>query len=92
VNLNVKGLGELGRLLPVVILLWWVIIAVVHLAFAAAIFTDASAIARRRGFSTFVTPVIWALAALVTGPLGVLAYWLVHHSTLNPQKPELPDS
>ncbi|MBC8095111.1 MAG: hypothetical protein H7Y43_04800 [Akkermansiaceae bacterium] len=87
-NLNFTGLGDLGGLIPVALLIWWVLVIIVHVAFAVGIFTDASAVARRRGFSTIVTPVIWALAALVTGALAVLVYWLMHHSTLNPHKPD----
>lgn len=87
-NLNFTGLGNLGGLIPFAAFIWWVLVIIVHVAFAVGVFMDASAIVRRRGFATIVTPVIWALAALVTGPLAVLVYWLMHHSTLNPHKPD----
>lgn len=86
---NVPGLAKLVPLLAVV---WWAILIIVHVSFAVAIFKNASALERQRGSSMLGAPIIWALAALMGGVLTVLAYWFIHHSSLNPQKPEPTNS
>ena len=73
--------------MPVLIMLWWALLIVVHLGFYIGVWTDATTVARQRGQTTFVAPFIRALAVLPGGVLTVLVYWVVHHSSLNPHKP-----
>ena len=55
--------------------------AVVHIISALVVLVDA----RRRVVAQrtlwFVWPSIWALVTLLTGPLVVLAYWVMHYSS-----------
>ena len=74
---------------PLLALVWMVVVVVVHVSFSVTIFVDASALARKRGYTTFVSPIIWSLAALMGGVLAVLVYWIIHHSSLNRDRPEL---
>lgn len=62
---------------------FWVLIIIVHIAFAAGVFADAS---ERRGLQ-FVAPFVWALATLVGGVFVAGVYWAVHCSTLRPVTP-----
>ena len=56
---------------------------IVHIAFSAAVYTDASRFQKDNGKLVFVGPVIWSLAALFGGLFAAIAYWVVHHSTLS---------
>jgi hypothetical protein len=59
-----------------------VIIIVVHISFAVAIFRDATNLpAPRKPIS--VSPTIWLLATLLGGIFVVTLYWIMHHSRLN---------
>lgn len=54
----------------------------IHVIFAIGILMNASRM-RSTGGRTFVAPGwIWALATLLGGVIPVLAYWLIHHSSL----------
>jgi len=55
----------------------------VHIAFSAAVFNDASAQKHPRGRLVFVGRYLWALAVLFGGVFVAVAYWLMHHSTLS---------
>jgi hypothetical protein len=55
---------------------------VVHLAFSAAVFNDASRLHEENQSLAFVGPVIWTLAVLIGGVFVAAAYWLIHHSAL----------
>lgn len=55
---------------------------IVHLAFSAAVFNDASQLHDEHHALAFVGPVIWTLAVLVGGVFVAAAYWLIHHSAL----------
>ncbi len=90
--LNIPGLNQI---IPVLVVVWWAVLIVVHVSLAVAVFQRASALDRQRGNSPLGAPIIWALATLMGGVLTVLAYWFIHHSTLSPQssqKPESPNS
>jgi len=64
----------------------WVITAIIHLAFAAAVYAEAELLWTRRRRRTFlVGSVIWALATLLGGVFVAAIYWVIHHSTLCPQ-------
>jgi len=76
----------------IVVVIVLLIAAVVHIAFAVAVYSDANMIALRvardnpahKTGTVFVGPLIWLLATLVGGIFTALAYWLMHHSTLRP--------
>ncbi len=67
----------------------WLLTAIVHIAFAIAVWVDTGQMAVRQHRSTFlVGGGLWALATLIGGIMVVAVYWLVHHSTLRPQPPQ----
>ena len=66
-----------------------VIIIVVHISFAVAVFRDATHLpASRKPIS--VSPIIWFLAILLGGILVTTLYWIMHHSRLNQLSPASP--
>ncbi len=67
---------------PLVFALFWVAVAVVHVAFAVAVFRNASTRRAGRGRLVFVGPELWTLATLVGGPVAAVSYWLLHCSRL----------
>ena len=94
-NLSFNNVPGLAKLLPLLMVVWWAILIIVHISFAVAVFKNASALERQRGGATLGAPIIWALATLMGGVVTVLAYWFIHLSTLSPQsspKQELPNS
>ena len=56
------------------------VIAIVHISFAIGVYRDA----KQRGNAIFVPTEIWLLATIFGGVLVATAYWLMHHSRLNP--------
>jgi hypothetical protein len=56
--------------------------AVAHILLAMGVWTNASERERDQKPIMYVGPGTWALATLVSGVLGVIAYWLIHHSAL----------
>ena len=56
------------------------VIAIIHISFAIGIYRDA----KQRGNAIFVQAEIWLIATLLGGILVTIAYWLMHHSRLNP--------
>ena len=79
--------GKLTAIVPIAMLLFWIAVAIVHTAFAAAVFRHASVRRDGGGRLAFVGAPLWALAALVSGVVGATGYWLLHCSNL-----ALPDS
>ena len=59
-----------------------VIIIVVHISFAVAIFRDATNLPADRK-PIFVGPIIWCVATLLGGIFVAIIYWIMHHSRLN---------
>ncbi|MYB63904.1 hypothetical protein F4083_02905 [Candidatus Poribacteria bacterium] len=57
-----------------------IVVAIVHISFAIGIYRDA----KQRGSAIFVQPEIWLIATLFGGIIVTTAYWLMHHSRLNP--------
>ena len=57
-----------------------IVVAIVHISFAIGIYRDA----KQRGSAIFVQPEIWLIATLFGGIIVTIAYWLMHHSRLNP--------
>jgi hypothetical protein len=77
--------GNSGNLLIVFWVIWCLLIAVVHLAFAYGVFMDADLMKRRISRDTrFVSPILWTLGTLLGGIFVAGVYWIIHHSTLNP--------
>ena len=76
-----------GAMPQFMVILWliffFLVTAIVHLAFAVAVFMDAGNLLRDQGRpTTFVGGIVWALATLMGGAVIATLYWLVHHSTL----------
>ncbi|HEY3897420.1 MAG TPA: hypothetical protein VGM54_02340 [Chthoniobacter sp.] len=68
------------------IVAFWILTAVVNIAFAIAVQADAQMLwnrLRRKPF--FVGGGIWALATLLGGVFVAAIYWIIHHSTLRPR-------
>lgn len=57
--------------------------AVVHLAFAVAVWSDAFRMLHSRR-PELVGPFLWFLATLLGGPWSAGLYWILHHSTISP--------
>lgn len=55
--------------------------AVVHIALAIAVLSDANSLGTR---TTLVGPIIWALATLLGGIVAAAAYWAMNRSILTP--------
>ena len=54
----------------------------VHLMIAVAVMIDTVAIQKRGVSLLFFGPMGWTFIGLMTGLLGLAAYWLMHHSSL----------
>ena len=79
---DLSGTGFPAGLILVVGVIWGVLVFLVQLAFAVAVYQDAERNLRPRGRLLFVNPFTWALTALISSVAGVALYWLLHHSTL----------
>jgi hypothetical protein len=83
-----NNLGQfLGQFGVFFIAAYWVLIVILHVALAAAVYQDAS---RRQdqGTSVHLAPLaIWVLATLLGGLLPAFAYWVVNASTLRSTGP-----
>lgn len=58
------------------------ITVLVHLMVASGVMEDALETQRRGRRLVFFGPLGWTFLSLMTGLLGLVAYWLIHHSTL----------
>lgn len=73
-------LGEdFGQALMLAVVLFWICVGIVHIAFASGVFTDAS----QRDDLRFVGPLIWTLATLLGGVFVAGVYWIMHISAFN---------
>jgi hypothetical protein len=59
-----------------------VVVPLLHVFLAVGVLSDTRQLASRGRRTELVPGVIWTVAVLVTGVLGLALYWLVHHSTL----------
>jgi len=57
---------------------------IIQIFFALAVLSDAVQIQDKGQKMVFVSGKIWALATLFGGVFVILAYWIIHHSTLRP--------
>lgn len=82
-NINLSGIQFLGLSFMNFSIIWivgiWILTAIVHLAFASAVFKDA----QRNKNRVFVLPGVWYIATLLGGVFVVAVYWVMHHSSLN---------
>ena len=72
-----------------------IIVAIVHIAFAIAVFRDATYLRDPRNLRAprkpiFVGRIIWFLATLIGGVFVAGSYWIMHHSRLNQSVPVTP--
>jgi hypothetical protein len=80
INLPFEGLVTFGGVMAIATVIVGII---VHIAFAAAVYSDATHMNADDGRKTyFVGELIWSLWVLVAGPFGAGLYWALHHSTL----------
>ena len=66
-----------------------IIVIVVNIGFAVAVFQDATYLRDPRK-PIFVGRIIWFLATLIGGVFVVGIYWVMHHSRLNQSVPAPP--
>jgi hypothetical protein len=59
----------------------------VHVAFALGVGADAGRLHRSGYRPAFAGAFWWMIATLLGGIFVAAAYWLIHHSTLNPSLP-----
>jgi hypothetical protein len=63
------------------VFIYWGAILVVHAFFAIAVYKDATRLENSSEKKlVLVGPVIWAMATFVTGVVGALGYWVLHHT------------
>ena len=73
--------------------IYFVLVAILHLALSSAVFSDARRLQANLGRGTFlVGPGMWWLATLLGGLATVAIYWAIHHSRLRPLRPPAPIS
>lgn len=64
------------------ITMYYILMAVVHLAFAAAVAKDAGRLLQSRGSTILVGPVMWSFATIIGGVWVAAVFWLMHHLPL----------
>lgn len=62
-----------------------VITVIVHIAFSIGVREDAIK-QQSQGALRYVTPIVWCLATLLGGVFVAAAYWIMHGSTLVPER------
>ena len=68
-------------------IVFYFLVALINLMFAIAVYFDAKDLFRKTPEGTFfVGAIIWALATLLGGVFVAGLYWVIHHSTLNPNR------
>lgn len=63
----------------IVILAFWALTLIIHVAFAVAIYNDMDELYNEEREIELVPELIWILATLLSGVLTVGVYWIVHH-------------
>ncbi len=61
------------------ITMYYLLMAVVHLAFAAAVAKDAGRLQQSRGSTILVGPVMWSFATIIGGVWVAAVFWVLHH-------------
>lgn len=75
-------LAQFGTLSQSLSLLFILLTGVLHILYAAGIAKDLGNMSKRHLQPLFLPAIGWVLAALLGGIFTVLAYWLIHHSSL----------
>ncbi len=75
--------------IPDYIITFWtfvitLLIVLVRVVFAFAVYSDSLRLRRTVRPTILVNPAMWLFATLIGGVLVAVAYWVLHHSTLNP--------
>lgn len=70
-----------------VVSVFWLVTALVHIVFAIAVFKDAEKL-EASGATHFVPGMIWGIATLIGGVVTVGIYWVIHHSSLRSGEPK----
>ncbi len=65
-----------------IITMYYLLMAVVHLAFAAAVAKDAGVLQQTRGSTILVGPVMWSFATIIGGVWVAAVFWVLHHLPL----------
>ena len=73
------------------IILFWIVfyflVTIINVIFAVAVYSDAKDLYQYTQKQTFLVDTgIWALATLFGGVFVAGIYWVIHHSTLNPNR------
>lgn len=77
-NFNLSGdLAPIGILIMVA---FWIMTIVIHVAFSLAVYRDAKLLNRFGTGTVFTGPLIWSWAVLVGGVFVAAIYWVIHHS------------
>ena len=80
-HLNYGGGGGFPLFLAVTLI---VLMVLLHLACGVGIGHDAGRYVAKHGDTQFLGRGMWSLVGFLGGPAGVLVYWMIHRSTLNP--------
>ena len=88
-NLNLSGFDQDTATIIIFVLV--IVTAVIHIAFAMAVYRDAEERSRRGVAPTFVNGAIWGLTTLLGGVFTAAIYWIIHHSTLRREREEDPE-
>ncbi len=62
--------------------MYYILMAIVHLAFAAAVAKEAGRLLQSRGATILVGPVMWSFATIIGGVWVAAVFWLMHHLPL----------
>ncbi len=62
--------------------MYYILMTVVHLAFAAAVAKEAGRLLSSRGSTILVGPVMWSFATIIGGVWVAAVFWLLHHLPL----------
>jgi hypothetical protein len=74
-----------GSVWVVLIYLYWLIGAAVHIVLAIGVYRDAKYLQKELNRPpAFVTGEMWAFATLIGGVVAAGIYWVIHHSALRP--------
>ncbi len=60
-----------------------ILMVILHVFIAAGIARDVGQLQKRQLAPLFLPGSVWVLAGLLSGLLGLLVYWLIHHSSLS---------
>ncbi len=62
--------------------MYYILMTIVHLAFAAAVAKEAGRLVHSRGATILVGPVMWSFATVIGGVWVAAVFWVLHHLPL----------